>query len=250
MERKVFRGIGAVIAAVETDRRFNVVARMRAMDPTNFRADRHIPIDLDRTPTRATSWRDVQIDDRGIDERGEFLGSAMFPTYLTGYHITTLGGYLGPRATEDLARGPLAGAVFLEDSYFNQHRAKIDPDDDRWPTSGLRSYQLTTIAYSDTDANNGCRKRRYAGFHARLLQWRSGSVGTIELVDLTGATMGTWDFDLGDPEQCDPNPPVAAGESALRPDSKPGSEGALFVELHRVARFQGTGPKLPIGLDG
>ena len=72
----------------------------------------------------------------------------------------------------------------------------------------------------------------------------------VDDVDLTGAAMGTWDFDLGDPADCDPDPPVAAGESALRPESQPGAEGALFVELHRVARFQGTGPKLPIGLDG
>jgi hypothetical protein len=82
------------------------------------------------------------------------------------------------------------------------------------------------------------------------VQWKTGSVASIELVDLTGTALGTWDFDLSAPAHCDPDPPVAAGESALRPGAQPGAEGALFVELRCIAEFrlEGTGPKLPIGL--
>jgi len=249
MKRKIFRGIGAVITAVQTDRRFSVVPRMRHVDATDFSAARHIPIDLDRTPSRAANWGDVEVDDRGIDARGEFLGCAMSPSQLTGYHVTSLGGYLGPGWAEDLARGPFLGAVFLEDGFFERYRAVIDPPDDPWPTGKLRTYQLTTIAYADAAENEVYRKRRYAGFHGRLIQWKSPSIASVQLFDLTGAPNGPWDFDLASPEHCDPDPPTATGESALRTDSPAGAEGAIFVNLNRVAEIGGTGPKLPIGLD-
>jgi subtilisin family serine protease len=250
MERKIFRGVGAVIATVATDHRFTVVGRMRGIDATDFSADRRIEIDLNATPSRAASWSNVLLDDRGIDSRGNFLGSAMSPSQLTGFHVTSLGGYVGSEAPEDLSRGPFVGAVYLEDAYFRQNRAKLDPPEDPWPTSGLRTYQLTTIAYSDNPANETYRKRRYAGFHGRLKQWKAGAIASVELIDTTGAAIGTWDFDLGNSEHCDPDPPVAHGESALRPTSAVNDEGAVFVELHRVAEIVGTGPKLPIGLGG
>ena len=252
MERKIFRGIGAVIAAVETDLRITVVPRMRYADPTDFDPARRIRIDLGRTPLRATSWSDVEIDDRGVDASGNLLGSAMSVAQLTGYHITSLGGYVGPGLPDDLARGPFVGAVFLEDSIFARNRTKVDLPEAPWPTSGLRSYQLTTIAYSDAPGNETYRKRRYVGFHARLMQWRTtGRIASVELVDLTGKALGPWDFDLGAASDCDPDPPVAAGESSLGPSSAAGDEGALFVELGRVAQFEkdgNTGPKIPIGL--
>jgi hypothetical protein len=248
MERKIFRGVGAVIAVVETDRRFTVVPRMRFSDPTDFSATRQIPIDLDRTPRRAESWGDVEIDDRGIDVKGDFLGCAMAPSQLTGYHVTSLGGYTGVGAPDDLARGPFIGAVFLEDTVFERNRTKIDLPGERWPTAGLRGYQLTTLTYSNSPENGPFRARRYAGFHGRLKRI-SASIANVELVDLTGAAIITEDFDLGSPEHCDPNPPLAPGETALRGDSSVGSEGAIFVELGFIARIGGSGPKLPIGLE-
>lgn len=247
MERKIFRGIGAVIAAVESDRRFKVVPRMRYADETNFSATRHIPIDLDRTPSRAASWSDVEVDDRGIKADGSFLGCAMSPVQLTGYHVTTLGGYVGVRAPDDLARGPFVGAVFLEDAVFARHRAKIDQPEP-WPTSGLRGYQLTTIAYSEAEQNGALRGRRYAGFHGRVTEV-AGSRAKVALIGLTGNAIVTTDLELGSPEHCDPDPPLADGEQALRSGARIGDEGAMFIELAHLASSGGSGPKIPIGLE-
>lgn len=251
MERKIFRGIGAVIVAVESDVRFTVVPKMLYSESTDFSPERHIAIDLSRTPSRAARWTDVEIDDRGIDANGNFLGSAMSPAQLSGYHVTTLGGYMGAGLPDDLLRGPFVGAVFLEDSVFIRNRGKIGQAQ-AWPTSGLRSYQLTTIAYSDAPTNELYRKCRYAGFHGRLVKWVTPRIASVMLYDLAGSPLGrTWDFDLGAPEQCDPDPPVAAGESALSTASKPDHQGAIFVNLRHLPRIDGdgnTGPKIPIGL--
>lgn len=248
MERKIFRGIGAVIACVETDRKFTVVPRMRYEDPTDFSAARQIPIDLNRTPSRAASWADVQLDDRGVGRDGKFLGCAMSLAALTGYHITSLGGYLGTQLSDDLALGPFVGAVFLEEAMFDLHRKKIDRPGAAWPTSGLRSYQLTTIAYSGAQQNGDVRLRRYVGFHARLKR-RLGSAVVVELFDLTGKVFRTWDGDLLATADCDAVPPIMGDERALGPTSAINEEGAIYLELGHVAQFD-SGPKIPIGLEG
>jgi len=247
MERKIFRGIGAVITSVETDRKFTVVARMRDEDDNDFSAARRIPIDLDRTPIRSASWNDIEIDDRGIRPDGAFLGCARSAAALTGYHITSLGGYQAPNLPDDLALGPFVGAVYLEQAMFDRHRSKIDRGVVAWPTPQLRSYQLTTIAYSRAPENGEARLRRYVGLHARLKR-RVGSAVVVELYDFTGKVFRTWDGDLRDAADCDPNPPVAAGERALAASSEVGDEGAIYLELGHAARFDG--PKIPIGLDG
>lgn len=247
MERKVFHGVGAVIVSVASDRKFEIVPRMKWSDPTDFDTKRRIPIDLDRCPSKVASWSEIEVDDRGIDLHGEPLGSAMHPAQLPGYQITSLGGYRGKELPDDIARGPLVGAVYLESSFFERHRAKVSPPDNPWPTGQRKACQLTTVSYSADPSNGERRNRRYAGFLGRL-EAVTGSTATVELVGLNGNLLRTADFDLKSVDHCDPDPPLSPGETALRLDSRIGSEGTVFVELRRIAQLELSDGKIPIGL--
>jgi len=245
IERKVFHGIGAVIASVESDRVFEIAPKVLWVPPADFSSDKRIRIDLDKCPSKVGSWSNIEIDDRGVDASGEFLGSAMCPTQLHGFHVTSLGGYGGKGA--DLVRGPFVGAVYLEEAFFESHRTRIDPPGDPWPTQGFTPCQMTTVAYSDHSDNGSRRNKRYAGFLGRVTA-RSGAIALIELLDLRSEYSQPYGFDLSSPAHCDPDPPLSPGESALGPDSAVGATGALFVELRYAAQLAMESPKLPIGL--
>lgn len=247
MERKVFRGIGAVIASIASDRRFDIVARMKWSEPTSFDVSRRIPIDLDRCPSKAASWSEIEVDDRGVDAQGEPLGTAMHPAQLPGHQVTALGGYRGKDLPDDLARGPFVGGIYLEDAFFDRHRSKIDRPGDPWPTGGRTPCQLTTVAYSGHPSNGARGNRRYAGFLGRL-EAITGSTATVEILDIENNVLGTWSFELGSADHCDPDPPLWPGETLLRLDSQIGAVGTLFIELRRLAQLGIGDGKIPIGL--
>ena len=250
MERKIFRGIGAVIAAVESDRKFEVAVKMSHNDATDFSPSKRIKIDLDRTPSRAASWSEIEVDDRGVDASGAFLGGAMRPADLGGFHVTTLGGYLGPGAPDDLARGCFVGSVFLEESYFEKHRAKIEAGGSPWPSQGVRSYQLMTVAYSENQFNGASRGKRYAGLRGQLTSIKDG-LAVIEVFDLSANSQGQLEVNLRSADHVDITPPpLPAGEALLTVSSPVGAFGAVFVELTRIAAHGLVGSKLPHGLGG
>lgn len=247
IERKVFRGIGAVIAAVESDQVFEIAPKVLWKPPTDFSASKRIRIDLDKSPSKA-AWSDVEVDDRGVGADGDFLGTAMCPTQLIGFHVTSLGGYRGKGEPPDLKRSPFVGAVYLEDAFFDRHRAKIDPPGDPWPTQGFLPCQMTTVAYSDSADNGDRRSRRYAGFLGQMTT-RAGSRVTVKLRDLGGEYTQPYDFDLSSADHCDPDPPLTAADKALlRPDSPLDEDRALFVELRYATQLGLDSSKLPIGL--
>lgn len=251
VERKVFRGVGAVIASVETDRKFEIAPKLVWPGPTDFQRSKRIPIDLDRCPSKVGRWSDIQVDDRGVDEQGEFLGSALCPSQLVGYHVTNLGGYAGPGLPEYLSRGPFVGAVYLENAFFEEHRSKIDLPGNAWPTTGVKPCQTTTVAYSNSADNGARRNKRYAGFLGRLTKVTAGSsLVTVELLRLDNKPFEPYDFDLSSADHCDPDPPLSAGETLLRVDSPVPAIGTIFVELRYIAQLRGIdNPKLPIGMD-
>lgn len=250
MERKVFRGVGAVIVAVESDRKFDVVVKMSHNDATDFNPGKRIPIDLDKSPSKVASWNEIEVDDRGIDATGAFLGGAMRPADLRGFHVTTLGGYLGPSSPDDLARGCFVGSVFLEETFFEKQRAKIDVNGNPWPTQGVRSYQLMTVAYSDNQFNGASRGKRYAGMRGKLKSLTDGRA-TIELFDLMGGSLGDCQVELRSANDVDITPPpLPAGESVLTVNSPVGSFGAVFLALGTLAGLIGPTPKLPLALGG
>jgi len=251
MKRKVFRGLGVVIANPITHRRFHVVAKVAASQIISFDRDRQFEVDLDRTPSRAASWSDVRIDDRGIDRERKPLAGGPCTGLMSGFHVTSIGGYVGPGRPDDLVQGCFVGGVYLEDEYFQQVRHKIDIDGNPWPGDGRKPHQLTTIAYADHPANGEHRGRRYAGFEARVNQRLGGTRLRVVLFGaIDDAPLGELDLDLASPAHCDGDPPVAAGEPVLSVESHTGSRGALFVELGELARYGVENPKIPLGLEG
>lgn len=249
MERKVFRGVGVMIANAITHRRFNVVAKVAASQVVEFDRERFFEVDLDRTPSSASSWAEVQIDDRGIDRDRKPLAGGPCTGLLTGYHITNIGGYVANDRPDDLLQGCFVGGVYIENEYFETIRAKIDLASNPWPCDGRRPYQLTTITYSDHPDNGARRGLRYAGFEAKVKQRLSDNRLRLELLGIFGdASLGDIDLDLGAPEHCDDCPPIASGETALSAQSKQGDRGAVFVELGQLAVHAIENPKLPIGL--
>jgi hypothetical protein len=249
MERKVFRGVGVMIVNPITHRRFHVVAKSTPSQVINFDPARFFEVNLDQTPSRAASWSDVNVDDRGIDPRRMPLAGGPCVGLLTGYHVTSIGGYVAPDRPDDLIQGCFVGAVYLEDGYFQRVRDKIDLPGDPWPGDGRKPHQLTTISYSDHMDNGAQRKLRYAGFDARVVQRLGGSRLRVEMLGaLDRAPVAQLDLDLASPAHCDPDPPVSPGEPALTADAAQGSCGALFVELGQLALCGVENPKLPIGL--
>jgi len=250
MERKVFRGVGVVIAGAITHRKFNVVAKIAASQVVDLDRARHFEVDLDRTPSRAASWADVMVDDRGIDRDRRPLAGAPCTGLLTGYHVTNIGGHVAADRPDDLVQGCFVGGVYLEDSYFEAVRSRIDLDGNPWPCGGRRPHQLTTVAYSNHPGNGPRCGMRYAGFDARVVQRLGGSRLRLALHGIfDGPPLGELELDLAAPAHCDPDPPLAPGEPPLSPGSQAGDSGAVFVELGQLAIHQFENPKLPVGLE-
>lgn len=249
MERKVFRGVGVVITNVISHRKFEVVAKVTSSQVISFDRDRRFEIDLDRSPSTATAWSDVRVDDRGIDRERRPLAGGPCTGLLTGYHITNIGGHVGADRPDDLLQGCFVGGAYLEDGYFAQIRHKIDLDGNPWPCDGRRPYQLTTISYSNSPVNGTRRGLRYAGFEARVKRRLGPGQLQVELLGVhDGAPLGDLDLDLTSPRSCEAEPPLAAGEVALTADSKEGARGAVFVELGQLAQRPFENPKLPLAL--
>jgi hypothetical protein len=255
MERKVFRGIGAAVASVTNDRVFNVMPIIRNGKKVDF-ADkkRLLDIDLNMTPTLALRWADVRFDDRGITAKGAPLPPVMSPKEFRGFAATSLGsGPLGAHVPDELPRGCYVGGVYIEDSQFTIWLPKINDDAaDPWPTKGWAKYELTTIHYSKDPSNGAFAGKRYAGFRGRVKK-RAGTLAQIDLLragshlGLPPVVIGTWWFDQGSPEECDPDAPND-GEPMLDVTSIAGADGAIYLELGLLAALVVAGPKIPIGL--
>lgn len=251
MQRTMFRGVGVLVVNPITHRKFNVVAKITPSQVVSFDRDRWIEVDLDRMPSTAASWSEVMVDDRGIDRDRKPLAGGPCVGLLTGYHVTSIGGYVAPGRPDDLMQGCFVGAAYLEDDYFQGVRSKIDLPGNPWPGDGRRAYQLTTIHYSDDPSNGACRNLRYAGFDARVKQRLGAARLRVELLGAhDGTPVGELDLDLGSPAHCDASPPLAPGDTALSAESREGSTGAIFVELGQLAAHDVENPKLPIGLGG
>lgn len=248
MERKIFRGVGAVIARPVDHRKFYVVTKITATQTVSFESDRYIEIDLGLTPSQAP-WHQVKIDDRGIDRERRPLAGGTTSALLNGYHVTSIGGYVGPGRPDDLSRGCFVGGVYLEDSYFEEMRDRIDLPGNPWPGDGRKTYQLTTIAYSDHSTNGLRRGLRYVGFHGSVRERLTGTSRLVELRNIYDHPFRELELDLEAPAHCEADPPLAPGEVALTTDTKPGTCGAIFVELGHVAALALENPKLPIGLE-
>lgn len=249
MERKVFRGVGVMIVNPITHCRFHVVAKITPSQVIRFDPGRCFEVDLDQTPGKAAAWSDVTVDDRGIDPRRMPLAGGPCVGLLTGYQVTSIGGYVAPDRPDDLVQGCFVGAAYLEDGYFQRVRDRIDLPGEPWPGNGRKPHQLTTISYSDRADNGAQRRLRYAGFEARVVQRLGGSQLRVELLGaLDRVPVGQLDLDLASPAHCDPAPPVAPGEPVLTADAAQGSQGAVFVELGQLALHAVENPKLPIGL--
>lgn len=250
MERKVFRGVGVVIANPITHRKFEVVAKVAASQVVEFDRKRYFEVDLDRTPSRAASWADVTVDDRGIDRDRKPLPGGPCTGLLTGYHVTNVGGYVGAGRPDDLFQGCFVGGAYLESNYFEAIRSRIDLADDPWPCDGRKPYQLTTVAYSTHPDNAARRGLRYAGFEGRVKQALGGARRRIELFGIfDGPPIGELELDLESASHVDPDPPVEPGEVPLSARSRIGDRGPVFVELGQLAIHQFENPKLPVGLE-
>src|SRR5262245_46870735 len=140
MQRKVFRGVGAMVVNPFTDRRFLIITKI-SVERFEFLPHRMIEVDLGLTPSR-TDWQHVRVDDRGISADRVPLATAACVSLLEGFHVTSIGGPLGP-SRDDLARGCLVGGVYLEDDYFQSVRDRIDLPTNPWPCDDRATYQLT-----------------------------------------------------------------------------------------------------------
>ncbi|HEY0987880.1 MAG TPA: hypothetical protein VGD80_12540 [Kofleriaceae bacterium] len=235
-----------MIVQPSTHRRFHVATKITDPQDLDFHPRRTIEVDLGRTPSR-TAWGHVRVDDRGIDAKRVPLPGGPCVAQLTGFHVTSIGGYLAVDS-DDLVRGCLVGGVYFEDEYFEQVRDRIDVAGNPWPSDGRKTYQLTSISYSSA-AENGPRKSlRYHGFEARLAALRAGTTRRVELFDIYGLTLGEHDLDFGDPLHVDDAPQLAASERALTAASLQDDRGAIYIELARLAELAISNPKLPIGL--
>jgi hypothetical protein len=134
---------------------------------------------------------------------------------------------------------------------FERHRAKIEAAVP-WPTPALRPCQLTTVVYSASPGNSGRSGRRYVGMLGRIAA-NDGKTSKVELLSSQKKVLAAHDFDLSDPAQCDPDGPLGAGETLLRPSSAKGVEGAIFLEIKLLANLATLhpleSPKVPLGLD-
>ncbi len=259
MERKVFRGIGAVIASVTDDYAFKVFAVVDGKRKVDYtRIDRLIEVDLRLTPGLAPQWADVRFDDRGITASGAPQPVAMSPKELKGFAITSLStGPFGQGLGPQLERGCYVGGVYVEDTHFNGLLGRINDDpNDPWPSAGWARYELTTIHYSSNAINGALVGKRYAGVHG-LIRRRSGTFAQIELLKIGRRgpqppdfeVLGTWWFDQSSPDECEPAPPND-GEPLLDVNSPVGAEGGIYLELGLLAALGASGPKIPKGLPG
>jgi hypothetical protein len=240
MERKVFHGFAAVVVQASSHRKLKIVWWADAARPPDLDPSKHIDVDLDASPAGLPgNWAAVEVDDRGIDAQRKPLRAEMSLLQLSGYHVTSLGG----GKADGLPRGCMAGVVYLEESRLKAAvtAGKIGA----WPPASLQPYQLTTVAYS-TDPTNGPRAgRRYAGFHGKLKR-ASGTFMLVEIPRQNAPALGPFWFDLSSADDCDYDPPWSGPR--LQTSSAPGDEGALFLELQRVAAHRLENPKIPIGL--
>lgn len=250
MERTIFFGVGAAITRIDGKNQCQVAAVLDVSQPVDL-ADqmRWIPVDLDRTPSKAALWKDVTFDDRGVrwnPTTGTLvpLPTVSAPKDLKGIGITSIG------PIGDLPNAQYFGAVYFSEKEFTAQASKIqDPTGAfTWCPTGWFEYELQSIAYSKDLANGKRAGERYVGFHARV-DTMSGAFATVSLLaPITRKETGQFTLDLSDPADSDDTAPITGAGRLIVPGDAPTTEGAIFVNLRRAARSLMREPKLPVGM--
>lgn len=263
IQRKIFRGVGAVVVSIKGKTKCGILTILHVQQQMDF-SKLPLEIDLNLSPDEANAgncaWDAVIVDDRGVYKDGTPLPPVFDTATLTEYGVTTIG--------PEWPRGASFGGVYLENSFFVskfKEHIEVSPSQPlcTWPSDNYRTYELMTVAYSKSPANGPRRSLRYGGVRARIQGMSAGGKALVNIFRAgSDESLGIHELDLDNPAAIDltvpplddlslpPFDPKDPRQSLL--ENTLGSEGGVFIELGVLASLtppvQRPGPKLPIGM--
>lgn len=240
MTLKVFHGVDVVVAEVQDDRIYSLLAIETDFDAVDFQdAKRRFPLDISMTPNRTKNLAKIQVDDRGIGANGKELPvETAFPLQ-SPLHITTI----GSGSLDSPARGAFVGRVHIEHTRYMKYQPTCFAS---WPPAPVDLAQLTSIYRSDVDGAGNSLTTRYLGFIVRVDEVN----GTKVQVTVKDRANKSFSFDTADTSVYLNNPPQEAFGKAtsILSNLVKDKEGVLFIELKSAISSGLKGIKVPVGL--
>lgn len=203
-----FFGFGAFVGAVRGLR----LVDWWPEDPAKLGWDgsKLISTDLSRSPL-------------GVVDRRISIAQVDVDDHLTNQGLTRI----GPRYPQ----GEMVGAIWLSETFYNGIPAAKRPPRDQNGDGNV--YELTSLLYWDGDRPG----RRFFGFRGKI----TGVDGTSIKLDVWHGGRGRVTGEVGKPVQID-SADVDPTHSTI---TKPGDDGAIYIEDKKARELQLMSPKKP-----